>query len=106
MKVEVFGGTLAIAKNISSFCKKVSVLTYLGSEKSEIKFMKKNLPKNVELNYVIKEKFTEHSKNPGYIEQINSTKLFGVYSIGDDLISKKKEKHLLNKLKKILRNLI
>ena len=39
------GGTLAIAKNISSFCKKVSVLTYLGSEKSEIKFMKKIYPK-------------------------------------------------------------
>ena len=93
------GGTLAIAKNISSFCKKVSVLTYLGSEKSEIKFMKKNLPKNVELNYVIKENSPSILKTR-YIEQINSTKLFGVYSIGDDLISKKTEKHLLNKLKK------
>ena len=56
------GGTLAIAKNISSFCKKVSVLTYLGSEKSEIKFMKKFTQK-CWLNYVIKENSPSILKN-------------------------------------------
>lgn len=97
------GGTLAIAKNISSYCKKVSVLTYLGSERSEIKFMKKNLPKNVELNYVIKENSPSNIKTR-FVDHINLTKLFGVYTIGADMISKKNEENLLKKLKKNIKN--
>lgn len=93
------GGTLAIAKNIASFCKNISILTYLGSKKSEIKFMQNNLPKNVQLNYIIKKNSPSILKTR-YIDHINSTKLFGVYSISNNLISKKNELSLLNKLKK------
>ncbi len=92
------GGSLAIAKNISSFCQKVSVLTYLGSRKNELKFIKNNLPKNIKLDYVVKENSPTILKTR-YIEHINSTKLFGVYSIGDDRISKRNEVALLKKLK-------
>lgn len=97
------GGSLAIAKSISFFCQKVSILTYLGSKKNELKFMKNNLPKNIDLDYVIKENSPSVLKTR-YIEHINSTKILGVYSYGVDKISKKNENALIKKLRKKIKN--
>ena len=36
---------MSIAKNLSSFCKKITVLSYVGEKEGAIKFYKKNLQK-------------------------------------------------------------
>ena len=47
-KVQTYlGGSAAVANHLSSFCNKVNFLTYVGKESKNLKFIKKNLMKNV-----------------------------------------------------------
>ena len=39
------GGSLAICNHLSTFCKKISLVSYLGEDGSEEAFIKKNLKK-------------------------------------------------------------
>ena len=48
------GGTLAIARHLSSFCKNLSVLSMLGNNNSEKKFIKKNIEKNIKITFIKK----------------------------------------------------
>ena len=43
---EYLGGSLAIARNISPFCKNVTVLSALGEHKEYLRFIKKKLNKS------------------------------------------------------------
>ena len=44
---QYLGGTLAIARHVSEFCEKVSLVTSIGEKGEYKKFISKNLPKNV-----------------------------------------------------------
>ncbi len=93
------GGTLSIAKNLSNFCKKVTVLSYIGKKKEQLNFLKKNLEKNI--NFVAlpkKDSCTIVKKR--FVDEINKTKILGVYSIEDQLINKNEEKILINNILK------
>ena len=93
------GGTLAIARNLSSFCRKVTILSYIGNKKNELKFVKNNLPKNVNFKHITKKNSPTILKTR-FVEHINSTKLFGIHSLNDQQLAKNEEKLFLNLLKK------
>jgi len=84
------GGVIAIGKNISNFCKKVGVLTMLGKDKKFQKLIKKNLSKNVDIKYLYKSNSPTIIKKR-YIEHVSKNKIFGVYSLNDELLNKKDE---------------
>ena len=96
------GGVIAIAKNISSFCKKVTVLSCLGKDK-KLNLIKKKLSKNISFKYLIKSNSPTIVKKR-YIEHISKNKVLGVYSLNDELLNSKEElsfsKMILKEIKK------
>ncbi len=87
------GGTLAIANNLSSFCKKISVISYIGEKKEELGFIKKNIRKNIKLSFLNKKNSCTIVKKR-YVDEVNKTKVLGVYSIEDNYLNTKEEKLL------------
>ena len=54
LREEVYlGGALSIARNVSDFCKKITILSVLGQEKEYEKHIKKFLQKKLNLNFYI-----------------------------------------------------
>ena len=96
------GGVIAIAKNISSFCKKVTVLSCLGKDK-KLNLIKRKLSKNISFKYLIKSNSPTIVKKR-YIEHISKNKVLGVYSLNDELLNSKEElsfsKMILKEIKK------
>ena len=96
------GGVIAIAKNISSFCKKVTVLSCLGKDK-KLNLIKKKLSKNISFKYLIKSNSPTIVKKR-YIEEFSKNKVLGVYSLNDELLNSKEElsfsKMILKEIKK------
>ena len=96
------GGVIAIAKNISSFCKKVTVLSCLGRDK-KLNLIKRKLSKNISFKYLIKSNSPTIVKKR-YLEHVSKNKVLGVYSLNDDLINSKEElsfnKMILKEIKK------
>ena len=84
------GGVIAIARNISDFCKKVSVLSMLGKDGEYEKKIKKILPKNIETQFLYKSESPTIIKKR-YIEKFSKNKIMGVYTINDALLNKKDE---------------
>jgi len=89
------GGTLAIAKNLSSFCRKITVLSYLGEKKEEEKFLTKNLDKNINFKF-IKKKSSKTIVKTRFVETINNTKLMGAQTLNDKLLNNQQEKQFKN----------
>ena len=87
---EYLGGALAIASNLSQFCKKVYLLTMIGQNKEFLQLIKKNLPKNVHLSYINKKNSPTIIKKR-YLDVVSKTKLFGVYKINDENLNHAQE---------------
>ncbi len=96
------GGTLSIAKNLSNFCKKVTVLSYVGEKKEQLKFLKTKLEKNINPIMIPKKNSCTIIKRR-IIDNINRTKILGLYSLEDHLINKKEEKKIIKILSKIIK---
>ena len=94
------GGVLAIARHLSSFCKNLSLLSLLGKNNEEKNFIKKNLEKNIKVNFFNKKNAPTIIKKR-YIDRIDNRKVFGIYSLNDSLVSKIEENKILNFLKKV-----
>ena len=81
---EYLGGSLAIARHLSSFCETVSVLSFLGKDNEYKSFIENNIEENIVLNFfnksdsptIVKRRFVDH---------IDRKKILGVYSINDDI---------------------
>lgn len=84
------GGSLAIARHLSDFCKEVSVLSFLGEDDSHKSFIEKNTEKNINLNFLTKSNSPTILKRR-FVDNIDHKKILGVYSINDDFISKEEE---------------
>ena len=84
------GGVLSIAKNISDFCKKITILSMLGQKKEYEKYIKKNMAKNIQSKFLYKSKSPTIIKKR-YIESISNNKVLGIYAMNDDLLNKKDE---------------
>ena len=96
------GGTLSIAKNLSNFCKKVTVLSYIGEKKEQLNFLKKNLNKNIHTIMIPKSNACTIVKKR-FVDDINKTKILGVYSIEDQLINNSEEKFVIKNILKQIR---
>lgn len=94
------GGAAATAVNISNFAKKVYLLTFLGENSEYLKFIKKNLPANVEIHF-LKKKNSPTIIKKRYIDEISKNKLLGVYKINDEPLDKIQEKDLNEKFIKL-----
>ena len=104
LREEVYlGGALSIARNVSDFCKKITILSMLGQEKEYEKYIKKILTRK------IKSKFLYKSKSPTivkkrYLEHITNNKVLGIYTLNDESLNKKDEsifeKMILKEIKK------
>lgn len=100
-KERYLGGTAAIAKNLSSFCKQITLLTNIGQKSEEKKFIKNNLQKNIKTVYLNKKNSPTITKKR-FIEHINKTKIFGVYSLNDQPLDSEQEKTLNDKILKYI----
>jgi len=93
------GGSLAVCNHLSTFCKKVSLISYLGEKNEEHNFIKKNLSKNISTHFINKVNSPTIIKKR-FIEGVNKIKVLGIYSINDDLVNNRNEVKLYNLIKK------
>lgn len=91
------GGAMSIANNLSSFCQKVTILSYIGEKKEQLGFIKKNVNKNVKPILIPKKNSCTIVKKR-YVDEVSKTKILGVYSIEDHLINKMEEKKFTKKI--------
>ena len=100
-KERYLGGSAAIARNLSSFCRKVTLLSCVGQKNEEKNFLNKNLPKNIK-SYFIKKKNSPTIIKKRFVEDINKRKVFGVYTLNDESL---KTDEQLSFQKKILKEI-
>ena len=104
LREEVYlGGALSIARNVSDFCKKITILSMLGQEKEYEKYIKKILTKKIKSQFLYKLKSPTIVKKR-YLEHITNNKVLGIYTLNDELLNKKDEsifeKMILKEIKK------
>tara|TARA_B110000971_G_scaffold216158_1_gene250737 strand:- start:1909 stop:3432 length:1524 start_codon:yes stop_codon:yes gene_type:complete len=92
---QYLGGAGAISRHLSSFCKKISLLSMIGEKKEYLKDIKKDLPSNVSFNYITKNNSPTIFKKR-YLDFLSLRKIIGVDSLNDDSLNEKDEK-LFNK---------
>ncbi|MAV76735.1 MAG: transposase [Candidatus Marinimicrobia bacterium] len=94
------GGSLAVCNHLSSFSKKITLLSYLGKNQEQLSFIKRKIKKNVVCDFIVKAHSPTIIKKR-IIDQINKTKILGMYTINDELIGKKNENQLIKKINKL-----
>ena len=94
------GGSGAVARHISSFVKKVFLLTSFANEKNLDKLFKKNLFKNIVFKNHIPDKNFKSIIKTRFVDEVSRYKMFGAYKL--PIISNAKNDI---KLIKILNNL-
>jgi len=99
---DYLGGAFVISKNVSNFVKNTEFISYIGRESKFLNKVKKNLNRNLKIDF-IKKKDAPTILKRRYVDQTNNVKLFGVYDSNDDLLSIKQERELYNKIKKKIR---
>ena len=96
------GGTGAIARHISSFVKKINLLSPFGNEKFFKKLIKLNFDKNINLNLIKPNSQYKTIEKTRFVDQISNYKLFGSYVLpekNNDKFEKKISKIITNKKK-------
>ncbi len=96
------GGAGAICRHLSSFVNKTNLLSYLGQNNAELKFINTNLGKNVLFDFINKKDSPTIIKER-FVDEINNRKIFGAYSLNDSSISALEEKRLEIKFAKFLK---
>ena len=96
---EYIGGVGAIGNHLSSFGKKINIISYLGDYKNKKNFISKNLNTNVTLNFITKKSSPTIVKSK-IIDTSNNSKLLGLYEFNDKKLSINEEKKLFYKIKK------
>ena len=91
------GGVLSVANHLSDFCKNVKVLTYLGDRDNQQHFLRENISKNIEFDFIKKNKSPTILKTR-YIDDYSKTKIQGIYDLNDDNLNEIEEKELSGKL--------
>ena len=91
------GGILAVANQVSDFCKEEKILSYLGDRDDQDQFIKKNIRSNIDLDYVYKSDSPTILKTR-FIDNYTKTKTLGVYDINDTFLNKNEEMEFCMKL--------
>lgn len=100
---DYLGGALAIANNLSNFCKKIMLLSFVGKKNSYLGFIKKKLNKNIHFNFIKKENSDTILKTR-FIDYNDQRKLLGIYKIADHPLIKIEENKIIKILKKQIKN--
>ena len=98
---QYLGGALAIARHLNAFCDTVSVLSFLGSNNEQKKFIEENIEENIQLNFLTKHNSPTIIKRR-FLDKVDSKKVLGVYSINDDLLTQKDETNFIEKINKLV----
>lgn len=91
------GGAGAICRHMSSFVNKINLLSYLGQNNEELKFIKSNLGKKITFDFISKKNSPTIIKER-FVEENNNRKILGAYSLNDNSMSPTEEKKLEKKL--------
>ena len=95
------GGVIAIAKHLSEFVKKIDLISYLGFNDEYKKFIKKNIPNNVN-PYFLKKKNSPTIVKKRIIDYTSNNKIIGLYNLNDEALSEENEKKLSAKIKNVI----
>ena len=97
---EYLGGSLAIARHLSSFCENVSVLSFLGKDNEYKSFIENNIEENINLNFFNKNDSPTIVKRR-FVDYVDRKKVLGVYSINDDLLEESEEDQFIESFDKL-----
>ena len=98
-EIKFLGGAAYMANLCSTFVKDIQIISFLGKENTEKKFVLRNLNKNIKHNFLLKKNSPTITKLR-YMDSYKKNKIIGVYNLNDDLISQSEEKRFYNLLKK------
>lgn len=91
---DYMGGSLAIARHLSSFCNSVSLLSYIGQNNEYESFIKNNIEDNIKLNF-IKKNNSQTIVKRRFVDHIDRKKILGLYSLNDDMLNSNEENQLI-----------
>jgi len=97
---EYLGGSLAIARHLSSFCQTVSVLSFLGKDNEYKSFIENNIEENIILNFFNKSDSPTIVKRR-FVDSIDRKKVLGVYSINDNMLTKDEEDKFIDSFERL-----
>jgi rfaE bifunctional protein nucleotidyltransferase chain/domain len=92
------GGALAIANHLSEFINKIHLISYIGSKLENISFIKKNIKKNILLDFFKKGNSPTILKKR-MVENVDKVKIVGFYKLNDEDISNNEEINLIKKIR-------
>ena len=93
------GGIIAVANHLSTFCKSITIFTYLGDNNSEINFIGKNIKKNIKLKF-IKKKNSPTINKSRFVDNYTKNKIIGLYDLNEEKLNKENEREFLSLLDK------
>ena len=93
-KEKYLGGIGAIANHVSSFVKKVKIISYIGSKDNNLSFIKSKLSSNISSNFIKKDNSPTILKKR-YIDEVNNNKILGVYKMNDSDLNQRNEKEFI-----------
>ena len=97
------GGAAAIANHLADFSKKIKLISVVG-EKDEYKnFIQKKLNKKIKTFFFKKRKSPTILKKR-FLDNVNKTKLFGIYSINDDTFNPRDDKKIKKYINQNIKN--
>ena len=96
---EYLGGAAAIAKNVSSFSKNVTLVSAFEKSSKYNNFIENHINSAFKIRKFNKKNFKTIIKKR-FVESINKRKLLGLYSINDEIIDKINEKKIIKYLEK------
>lgn len=97
-RVRYIGGILSMARLIGNFVKKTTLITTLGNNKNDLKFIKKNLGKKIDPKFIIKKNSPTVNKIR-IIDEYSKKKLLGLYKYENKKHSKIENKKILEYFK-------
>ena len=88
------GGILAVANHLSTFCKSITIFSYIGDHKNEINFIKKNIKKNIKFKFIKKNNSPTINKSR-FVDNYTNNKIIGLYDLNENQLSATNEKQFL-----------
>lgn len=100
---EYLGGAAAIANHIADFTKKIKLISMIGEKENYKSFINKKLNKKIKSNFFKKIKSPTIIKKR-FIDYVSKNKLFGIYSLNDDISPYSEDIKISNHIKKDIKN--
>ena len=101
LKTETYlGGAPYIARHLSSFSKKINLISMIGNDKKHEQFIKKNLEKNIHSQFLKRLNKPTITKKR-IINKSTGSKVYGVYDYSDDLLAKVEEDKIIKMIDRV-----